>query len=71
MEKVTLKVTGMSCGHCVNKIETALKELAGVEKANVNLKKGMAKVKYDDSFQTLDKLTDTVRDVGYEAEAIK
>jgi len=37
----------------------------------VNLKKGMAKVKYDDSFQTLDKLTDTVRDVGYEAESIK
>jgi len=28
MEKVTLKVTGMSCGHCVNKIETALKELS-------------------------------------------
>ncbi|MBV5133980.1 copper chaperone CopZ [Staphylococcus epidermidis] len=71
MEKVNLKVTGMSCGHCVNKIETALQKLEGVEKANVNLKKAMAKVKYDDSLQTIDKLTDTVRDVGYEAEPIK
>lgn len=70
MEKVNLKVTGMSCGHCVSKVETALKQLDGVEKASVNLKKGMAKVKYDASIQSLDKLTNSVRDVGYEAEPI-
>lgn len=71
MEKVTLKVTGMSCGHCVNKIETALQQLNGVEKATVNLKKGMAKIKYDDSIQTLEKLISTVSEVGYQSEIIK
>lgn len=71
MEKVTLKVTGMSCGSCVNKVETGLKQLTGVEKAKVNLIKGVAKVKYDDSTQTVNKLIDTIRDVGYEAEPVK
>jgi len=71
MEKATIKINGMSCGNCVNKIETALQQLNGVEKATVNIKRGMAKVKYDDSIQTLDKLTDTIHDVGYETEFIK
>ncbi len=32
MEQLTLKVEGMSCGHCVNSIESSVKELNGVEK---------------------------------------
>ena len=71
MEKVNLKVTGMSCAHCVNKVETALQGLQGVEKAKVNLKKETAKVKYDKTVQTLDKLTAAVKEAGYEAEPIK
>ncbi|GAB3806400.1 heavy-metal-associated domain-containing protein [Virgibacillus kimchii] len=69
MEKVTLNVTGMSCGSCVIKIESALQQLKGVEKATVNLKKGLVKVKHDDTTQTLNKLIDTIRDTGYEAES--
>ena len=70
MEKVTLNVTGMSCVSCVNKIESALQQLKGVEKATVNLKKGLVKVKYDDSTQALNKLIDTIRHTGYEAESV-
>lgn len=32
MGKVTLKITGMSCDHCVNRVETALNQQLGVEK---------------------------------------
>lgn len=71
MQKITLKITGMSCAHCVNKIETALQGLQGVAKAKVNLKKETAKVKYDETVQTLDNLTAAVKEVGYEAEAVK
>lgn len=70
MKKVTLKITGMSCAHCVNKVETALQELKGVEKAKVNLKKEVAKVKYDEAVQTLNNLTEAVKEVGYEAEPV-
>ncbi|MDC3417013.1 copper chaperone CopZ [Aquibacillus salsiterrae] len=67
MEKITLSITGMSCNHCVNKVENALNEQDGVEKVKVNLKKGTAVVKFDESKQTLDQLTAAVSEVGYEA----
>ncbi|WP_019413641.1 copper chaperone CopZ [Paenisporosarcina sp. TG20] len=70
MKKTTLKITGMSCAHCVNKIETALQGLQGVEKAKVNLKKGTAKIKYDEKVQILDNFTAAVKEVGYEAEPV-
>jgi copper chaperone len=34
------------------------------------LKKGIARVKYDESAQTLDNLTAAVKDVGYEAKPV-
>jgi copper chaperone len=69
MEKIILKVNGMSCGHCVGKVERALKDLPGVELAKVDLKKGNAKVKYDASKVTIDDLNDAVREAGYESES--
>ncbi|HLR02289.1 MAG TPA: copper ion binding protein [Virgibacillus sp.] len=70
MKKVSLKVVGMSCAHCVNKVETALSGLQGVKKANVNLKKEMAKVKYDETVQSIDHMKKTVKETGYEANEI-
>src|SRR5699024_6163641 len=52
MTKTTLKVIGMSCAHCVSKVEKALQELQGVEMAKVNMKKEKAKVKDDEIVQT-------------------
>lgn len=60
MEKVTLTVKGMNCEHCVNKVETALQNQNGV-----------AKVKYDETLQTIDRLISEVKAAGYEAEAVK
>ncbi|MCM3576039.1 copper ion binding protein [Mesobacillus subterraneus] len=69
MEKIVLKIDGITCGHCVGKVEKSLKSLPGVEVAKVDLKKGTAKVKYDDSKQTIDKLNEAVREAGYESES--
>ncbi|MDQ0415087.1 heavy-metal-associated domain-containing protein [Mesobacillus stamsii] len=69
MEKIVLKVNGMTCGHCVGKVEKALNSLPGVEVAKVDLKKGTAKVKYDDSKQTIDAMNEAVREAGYESES--
>jgi len=38
MTETTLKVSGMTCNHCVQAVEGALTELAGVERALVDLK---------------------------------
>jgi copper chaperone len=69
MEKIVLKIDGMTCGHCVGKVENSLKSLPGVEVAKVDLKKGTAKVKYDNSKQTIDKMNEAVREAGYESKS--
>ena len=38
----TIKITGMSCQHCVASVTKALNEIDGVKNVNVNLEKGEA-----------------------------
>jgi len=46
-EKITLKIEGMSCQHCVNAVSNALSSLPGVKKVKVDLKKGEAKIEHE------------------------
>ncbi|MDR0818270.1 MAG: copper ion binding protein [Oscillospiraceae bacterium] len=43
----TLNVEGMSCKHCVMNVSKALSAIPGVKKVDVNLDKGLAKVKME------------------------
>lgn len=47
--KQTFSIKGMSCQHCVARVEGTVKELPGVQKVKVNLKKENGVVKFDDS----------------------
>ncbi len=49
MTDITLTVTGMSCGGCVNSVQNVLKALPGVQAVEVTLSPGQAHVTYDDS----------------------
>ena len=40
MTTSTFKITGLTCGHCVNAVKEEVSELAGVESAEVDLVKG-------------------------------
>lgn len=66
MEKVTLNVQGMSCGHCVNSIEGSVGELNGVSKVKVNLENGTVDVEFNDKEVTLEKIKETIDDQGYD-----
>ncbi len=66
MERVTLAVDGMSCGHCVKAVDAALKSVEGVEVERVAL--GSATVAYDPSKVTMGAIIDAVMDAGYEAQ---
>jgi copper ion binding protein len=63
--KTTLKVEGMSCEHCVKHVTEALKGVAGVKSAKVNLKAKNAEVDHGDEV-TLAALKDAVVEAGYE-----
>ena len=64
MEATTIKVTGMTCGHCVASVTKALQKVPGVQSADVSLEKAQAVVKGSADAQTLIK---AVKDEGYEA----
>lgn len=60
----TLKVEGMSCGHCVNSVEGAIKKL-GAE-AKVDLASGSVAVSYDESKLGLSDIKTAIEDQGYD-----
>jgi copper ion binding protein len=68
MEKVTLKVDGMSCGHCVKAVEKALRSVDGVSLEQLAI--GSATVSFDPTRTTLGALIDAVSDAGYEAQEV-
>ncbi|MGI5964415.1 MAG: heavy-metal-associated domain-containing protein [Candidatus Methanomethylophilaceae archaeon] len=68
MAKITLKIDGMTCPVCSDKVDGALKSAKGVTDVSVNLKKGTAVVHYDESETDPKKLVRTVIDAGYRAE---
>ena len=67
MAKLTLKVSGMTCGHCQKRVETALTQVPGVFGAVVDLQDGNAEVDYDDDTATIEELTAAVAKAGYSA----
>ena len=68
MFQTVLKIQGMTCINCVNKVEASLRTVNGVTDVSVNQKKGLAKVTYDDSIVTDKDLIRAVVDVGFRAE---
>ncbi len=62
-----LKVTGMTCGHCQKRVETALSKVPGVFGAVVDLRDARAEVDYDDDTATIEELTAAVAKAGYAA----
>jgi copper ion binding protein len=65
MATQTIKIEGMTCNHCVMRVEKALKALPGVMDARVDLQKGVAVVTYDDTKITPEKLSFAVVEAGY------
>jgi copper chaperone len=64
MDRVTMQIDGMSCGHCVKAVREALAELPGVQVEGVEI--GSATVSYDPARTPVTHLADAVRDAGYE-----
>lgn len=66
MERITLQVGGMSCGHCVRAVEQALGAVGGTTVEKVEI--GTAHLTYDPQVTTVGALIDAVADAGYDAQ---
>ena len=63
MERVTLNITGMTCGHCVGAVSKALRGLEGVDVESVGV--GSATLSFDPAKVTRARLDAAVADEGY------
>ncbi len=70
-ESAVIKVSGMSCDDCVDRIQSALLKLDGVDKAVVDLKSGSADVTFNNEVLKLDDIRTAITKIGYSADDIK
>ncbi|MFB6466191.1 copper chaperone CopZ [Cytobacillus sp. Hz8] len=66
MDNILLKVSGMSCGHCVKAVEGSVGALSGVEKVTVSLEKGEVQVEFNPEAVSIEKIKETIDDQGYD-----
>lgn len=62
---LTLKVSGMSCGHCAQTVTKAVEALPSVERALVDLKGGQVTVEGNAEESTV---RQAIEDAGYEVQ---
>ncbi len=67
MANAKFRVSGMTCHHCQQKVEQALKGVAGVYSALVDLQDGVAEVDFDDDAVNSTTLVAAVERAGYGA----
>ena len=71
LNKLDLRISGMSCASCVAKIEKGLSRVPGVVEANVNFAAEKATIEYDPTEANPSDLVDTVKELGYAARSHK
>jgi len=67
MEKLCLKVTGMSCGHCERNLTNAMEDI-GVAVTKVSSKDGIVEFEYKSDKITLDEIKTEIIELGYGVE---
>ncbi|MFZ2538146.1 MAG: heavy metal translocating P-type ATPase, partial [Oscillospiraceae bacterium] len=65
MEKLTLKIGGMTCASCSANVQKALSKLDGVTSAEVNIANEKATIEFDSEKQTKQTIEATVKSAGY------
>lgn len=70
METVNLRLKGMGCAACANRIEKALQEVPGVSECSVNFGMAQGKVQYKPQQANLKTIQQAVIDAGYTAEPL-
>ena len=67
MDRMTMTIDGMSCGHCVSSVRKALESLRGVEVQQVSV--GSATVAFDPAATPETRITEAVQEEGYHVSA--
>jgi copper chaperone len=66
MQRITLQITGMSCGHCLHAVNEALSSKPGVRLESLRM--GRAVVSYDEQATNSAAIESLIADAGYAAK---
>jgi copper chaperone len=69
MEHLTLQIEGMSCGHCVARVEKSLSKLDGVHVGRVDI--GSAEIDYDPARTPFERIRQAIDDAGYTVRPVE
>lgn len=61
----SIKINGMSCGHCVASVTKALNEIEGITDVQVDLEKGAATYEQEKEI-ALETIKDAISKIGFE-----
>lgn len=70
MKEIKLKIEGMHCTGCSNRLEKVLNNIEGVTSAQVNFDEKSAIVNFDEGKVTIQKIKENIEDAGFTAEEI-
>lgn len=71
MQKAVLQLETLTCPTCKKKIEGALEKTAGVDSVKVLFNASKAKVDFDETKVSANRLKETVEKLGYEVLTVK
>ena len=65
MKELKLKINGMVCGGCENRVKSALSSIDGVESVDANHNTGIVTVNSKEGLD-IEKIKEKIIDIGYE-----
>jgi len=66
-DKMKLKISGLHCDGCSNRVKTALESISGVTTASVDHNTGLAEINTPDGEADFNQLITAVENIGYTA----
>ena len=68
MKEIKLKIEGMHCAGCSNRLEKILNNVDGIESAKVSLEEKSADIKYNDEEVELNTILQEIEDACFKGE---
>ena len=68
MREIKLKIEGMHCAGCSNRLEKILNNVDGIESAKVSLEGKSADIKYNEGEVELNTILQEIEDAGFKGE---
>ncbi|WP_294033282.1 heavy-metal-associated domain-containing protein [uncultured Moraxella sp.] len=70
MTTKTFNISGMTCGGCTASVQKALQAVDGVQSISVSLENQQAVISFDEAIVSVQALSETIEDAGFDVSAV-